>query len=58
MLDAFIIERIRNEREESRGARIPLRIEIPAPRPPEPEQRPAPQNADEERGVVTIDFTI
>lgn len=59
MLDAFIIERIRREREREKERRengfVPLRIEPP------PTQRDAPitrDEAPEERGSVVIDFSI
>jgi len=58
MLDAYIIDRIREEREkESRdGSLIPLHIEIP--RPPRPE-RPAEDRDDKsERGSSVIDFQL
>lgn len=58
MLDVFIIDRIRQQREESRGtSRAPLHIEIPAP-PRPPEQRPKPADEEQERGIAVIDFTI
>jgi hypothetical protein len=57
MLDSFIIERIRREREREReGARVPLRIEPPPPpvrRPPEEEPE-----REQERGSVVIDFQL
>ena len=57
MLDAYIIDRIRREREERRKdeAFVPLRIEAPRAQ-PEPEDttnEPAP-----ERGSVVIDFNL
>ena len=60
MLDAYIIDRIRREREkESRdGALIPLHIETPRP-PPGAEHRG--ENEDDhapERGSVIIDFQV
>lgn len=57
MLDTFIIERIRRERENRESGRIPLRIEDTIPlHPPQPRQ----QKKDDapERGVAIIDFTI
>ena len=57
MLDAYIIQRIRQQRDESRSSeRVPLRIEIPVDRPDD--RHPAPRKEDEERGIVVIDFTI
>lgn len=56
MLDAYIIERIRREREADRanGSLIPLRIEVP-------EEGPPPKDEAEpvvERGSVVIDFSL
>lgn len=57
MLDAYIIERIRQREERAREeARIPLRIDPPpayAPR-----ERTEEEPASSERGVVEIDFSI
>jgi len=57
MLDAYIIDRIRKEREaeRQRGALIPLRIETPPgrPLPAEPTDEDPP-----ERGSVVIDFQL
>jgi hypothetical protein len=58
MLDAFIIHRIREARED-RGVvqQIPLRIDVPpGPPPSEREGREAEDEGD--AGVVEIDFTI
>jgi hypothetical protein len=59
LLDAFIIERIRQQRRQHESTtRIPLRIEVP----PEFERPRTPERAepkeDSERGVAIIDFTI
>lgn len=59
MLDAFIIERIRREREREKDRRengfVPLRIEAP----PVPSDAPiARDEAPQERGSVVIDFSI
>lgn len=60
MLDAYIIDRIRREREQSeqRDARLPLPLEDrPYPEPP----RQTPDHDDkptEERGSVVIDFQL
>jgi hypothetical protein len=59
MLDAFIIERIRQQRREQESTtRMPLRIEVP----PEFERPRVPERVehkdDAERGVAIIDFTI
>jgi hypothetical protein len=56
MLDSFIIQRIRQERESRESARIPLRIENNRPRRPRPEQEA--EEEKQERGVAIIDFTI
>ncbi|MES2641783.1 MAG: hypothetical protein V4850_19980 [Myxococcota bacterium] len=59
MLDAFIIDRIRQHQNRPRESQqLPLRIEVP-----EPEQQAPRRDRDEiinkeERGIVTIDFTI
>ena len=61
MLDAFIIDKIRRERESRDSARVPLRIEVPRPHgQPLEDGRPVHQPEDEERerGVAIIDFTI
>ncbi len=58
MLDAYIIDRIRREKEapNKRGVQ---RVQIEAPR---PDRRPPPPSREEdpvrERGVVIIDFNI
>jgi hypothetical protein len=67
MLDAFIIDRIRRQREEQarRDNRIPLEIRMPE-RPPMSHgdpwvpdgQGPSGQDRGAERGVVDVDFTI
>lgn len=56
MLDAFIIERIRREQRQERGAHIPLRIEVPLP--PLPEARPRQSHAPEEKDPHLVDFSI
>ena len=71
MLDAYIIDRIRRERESRESGRIPLRIEVPRPPPDMPRHRPdyedpntdspsrgGEESEDGERGMVIIDFTI
>ena len=63
MLDAFIIQRIRQEQESRRPARQPMRIEVPREPPPgyrgQSEPRGSGQgDAEAERGVAIIDFTI
>ena len=67
MLDAYIIDRIRRERESRDvGLRLPLQVEVP-PHQPLPEidrRRPKDGTEDEgrqereERGVAIIDFGI
>ncbi|MEE2750003.1 MAG: hypothetical protein VX519_01125 [Myxococcota bacterium] len=53
MLDAFIIEKIRREREEANSRREELRISIPEP---DLEEFPdVPPEISRERGVVEID---
>jgi hypothetical protein len=57
MLDAFIIERIRQQRHEA--TREPLRVEIPLRQVPEdldPGQETEPE--EPQRGVVIIDDTV
>ena len=58
MLDAYIIDRIRRERERSQreGHQIPLHIPVPPP-----EQRPEPRREDRDdidRGTTMIDFHL
>lgn len=57
MLDAFIIDRIRRERDAARGSFIPLRVEVPPPPPRVEPLVPAPEEGAE-RGIAEIDFTI
>lgn len=56
MLDAYIIDRIRQEREPQKDSRIPLQIHVPNP-PPEPrkDDRSGPR---QERGTDTIDYRL
>jgi hypothetical protein len=63
VLDAYIIDRIRRERDRDReeGAFVPLRIEPPGPRSPHtaPAEAPRDERDDEnERGSVVVDFTL
>ena len=60
MLDAFIIEQIRKERERRDSGFKPLRIETPRPTPGDPYRREPErrEEKDKERGVVIIDYTI
>ncbi len=59
MLDAYIIERIRRERERERrkGSRVPLYIEQTPP-PSRPRQRPEGDSDKNDRGSVIIDFQV
>lgn len=55
MLDAYIIERIRERQERQReDARLPLRIEQPVEREP----HKADEEPREQRGIVEVDFSI
>jgi len=56
LLDAFIIDRIRRERDAARGSFIPLRVEVPPP--PRVEPLVPPPEEGGERGIAEIDFTI
>lgn len=64
MLDSFIIDRIRRERDRQReqGVLVPLRIERepPPPFPPGEPARPADHQGPREspRGSVVIDFQL
>lgn len=58
MLDAFIIERIRQQQNRPReSAQIPLRIEVPDMEPPRRHEERE-ERKDEERGIAIIDFSI
>lgn len=56
MLDAFIIDRIRREREAQREQGLPLQIEVPAHEAEPGPQRPLESEA--ERGIIEVDFSI
>lgn len=58
MLDAYIIDRIRREREQERDVRIPLHIEPPPPPDPRAEDDERGEETDDggNRGSVVIDF--
>lgn len=59
MLDAYIIERIRKQREERRdGASAPMRIEVPQEQPSAPAHQPDRDEDDSDRGSVIIDFHV
>jgi hypothetical protein len=55
MLDLYIIDRIRQERERAKreGNRIPLRIERPEPPPPTAQTE---EEEEQKRGAIVIDF--
>ncbi len=58
MLDAFIIDRIRRQRDIPDGVQLPLRIEVPTP-PPHEWRPPEPRSEDcTDRGIVEIDFSV
>lgn len=61
MLDAYIINRIRRERESREPARPQPRVELPMqerwPR-ADPRVEDSRQERDSERGIAIIDFTI
>lgn len=73
MLDAYIIDRIRREREAPVDRRAPLHIEVPREAPrgrtrpdqepediggPERDDTPRREREDDDRGIAIIDFTI
>jgi len=63
MLDAYIIDRIRREREEQdrRQSRVPLHIEPPPQQPvsgPATDDDRPERNDSDERGSVVIDFHV
>jgi hypothetical protein len=60
MFDAFIINRIRRERQREQERRIPLHIEAPRRREPPPHERRQGSEEDtgSQRGVVNIDYSI
>ena len=56
MLDAFIIERIRQQQRVREESGVPLRIETP---PPPPAPIAVEEDADDAgRGITVVDFTI
>lgn len=57
MLDAYIIERIRREREQERrdGSFVPLRIEVPREPAPKPEDD---ERERDERGSSIVDYRL
>ncbi|MFT6142684.1 MAG: hypothetical protein ACJAZO_000779 [Myxococcota bacterium] len=57
MLDAYIIDRIRKEREPQKDGRIPLHIHVPTPPPPDDRAK----NRDDEssdRGSEVVDYRM
>ena len=59
MLDAFIIDRIRRQREERNSRRAPAHVEIPAPLQRDDQPDPtAPGTDDCDHGSVVIDDTL
>lgn len=61
MLDAFIIERIRQDRERERqreSARQPLRIERGPPPMPDADHRREREEPADKRGSTIIDFQL
>ena len=59
MLDAYIVDRIRREREadQGKGSFIPLYIEVPRERVPMSHEECEREEA-EERGSAVIDFNL
>jgi len=57
MLDAYIIERIRRERDtdRQRGAVIPLHIEVPRR---QPEAREDQREEEDDRGSAVVDYQL
>lgn len=54
MLDAWIIDHIRKEREKRENeSRVPLQLPLPAPPPDGPTENPP-----TDRGVVEIDYRV
>ena len=57
MLDAYIIDRIRREREPQQDGRVPLHIRVPDPEPVQPrsDDREQPES---DRGVEIVDYRL
>jgi hypothetical protein len=55
MLDAYIIDRIRRERDDEKrdGIFVPIRIEVPRPSPAAEDD-----DREQERGTIIIDFNL
>ena len=62
MLDAYIVDRMRREKEraKARETRVPLSIEPPPPPDARDLERPQEENENDrpKRGVVVVDFTL
>jgi hypothetical protein len=62
MLDAYIVDRMRREKEraKARETRVPLSIEPPPPPDARDLERPQEETDNDrpKRGVVVIDFTL
>ena len=59
MLDAYIIDRIRRERDEARRqTQVPLHIERPPPEAPVPEGPRPSDDREPDRGSIVIDFHL
>jgi hypothetical protein len=56
MLDAFIIERIRQQQIRHRETQVPLHIQVPEQGAPRREDKD--EEKREDRGVAIIDFSI
>jgi hypothetical protein len=56
MLDAYIIERIRREREiqHEQGTLVPLHIDVPQQRP----RKEKPERRDDEVGSTIVDYQL
>ncbi len=60
MLDAFIIERIRQQRRAREAAQVPLRIERPdlEDEPRRDTGRDSRPDSDRDRGIVIVDYSV
>lgn len=57
MLDAFIIDRIKKEKEQNNGQQVPLHIIVP-PHQPNDEREIPETDEPSGRGCEVIDFTL
>ena len=57
MLDAYIIDRIRKEREPQKDSRVPLHIHVPTPRPAHPRSNERDRPTDD-TSPNTIDYRL